>query len=285
MSNDLRDERPPNTDRLTGVHNARSLHEALTREVTYAENHQDSPLTMLMLDIDHMMRVNHTHGYQAGDKVLQFVANILRSSVRPQDSVFRFGGDEFALLLPGTDLEGGLCLGENIRNSIATSEGLAGQITVTIAVRQYRVGEGEHSFVAGVDEALYRQMNQRFRQEKGLLPLDSTQRPWDEISPLLCGEEAIRLQGERRELNKQLNAVWKTSDDDLPLELRKKIQEINIAHAVGRHQKDFPNFPEEAKQLWKEFLELSAEADKKFKHCLEIIKHHRKDKDQTLLPQ
>src|SRR5215470_7864471 len=72
---------------------------------------------------------------------------------------------------PAPIAEPGCASARTYGTAFATSEGLAGQITVTIAVRQYRVGEGEHSFVAGVDEALYRQMNKRFREEKGLLPL------------------------------------------------------------------------------------------------------------------
>jgi diguanylate cyclase (GGDEF)-like protein len=221
MSNDMPYERPTNTDRLTGVYNTRFLHEVLTREVTNAENRQGGPLTILMLDIDRMMRVNHTHGHEAGNKVLQSVAEILRSFVRPQDYVFRFGGDEFAILLPGTDRAGGLRIGENIRNSIAASEGLVGQITVTIAVRQYRVGEGEHSFVAGVDEALYRQMNQRFREEKGLLPLESpstaTRHEPDEIEQI------------RREVEKEMR------------ELVEKVMEMErlTELAIDEEQKQF----------------------------------------------
>src|SRR5262249_31936960 len=108
-------------------------------------------------------------------------------------------GDEFAILLPGTDLEGGLRLGENIQNIIGTSEGLVGQITVTIAVRQYRVGEGEHSFVAGVDQALYREMKQRLRKEKGLPPL--------ETSSTVTRHEPDEIEQMRREAEKEVREL------------------------------------------------------------------------------
>jgi diguanylate cyclase (GGDEF)-like protein len=112
---------------------------------------------MLMLDIDGFKRVNDAFGHLAGNDVLKSVADIVRSSVRPNDFVSRIGGDEFIVLLPGLGLDLALHIGENIRDRIGTSAvALVGKIAVTVAGCEYQAGEGEQSFLARLDEALRR---------------------------------------------------------------------------------------------------------------------------------
>jgi diguanylate cyclase (GGDEF)-like protein len=146
------------TDSLTGVHNLRYLDKVLSWEVVRA-NRWQLPLIMLMLDIDDFKRVNEMHGHVAGNTVLKSLAAILRSSVRPQDFVFRSGGDEFCIVLPGADLKSGLLVRERILNRIETSNllpGLSGKVTATIGVCEYEAGLGRSHFVVRAKEALLR---------------------------------------------------------------------------------------------------------------------------------
>jgi diguanylate cyclase (GGDEF)-like protein len=121
----------------------------------------DYPLTMLLIDLDRFKHVNDTFGYIVGGRILRSVADLLRSSVRLADVVFRTGDDEFMILLPFTDLKGGLDLRDRILRRASTSALLPGrspEVTMTIGMAEYRVGEGKDSFVARLDEALFRAM-------------------------------------------------------------------------------------------------------------------------------
>ena len=153
---------PPHIDFVTGVNNTRFFNEVVTSELERADRHQ-LPLTILCIDVDHFRQVNDTYGHVAGNDVLKAVADLVRSSVRRTDLVFRFGGDEFTVLLPGTDLEGGLRVAEYIRHSIATSELLAaaGPVTVTVAACEYELGESRRAFLARAEEALSRAKRDR----------------------------------------------------------------------------------------------------------------------------
>jgi diguanylate cyclase (GGDEF)-like protein len=148
---------PPHIDFVTGVNNTRFFNEVVTSEIERADRHQ-LPLTILCIDVDHFREVNDTYGHVAGNDLLKSVADLVRSSVRRTDLVFRSGGDEFTVLLPGTDGEGGRRVVEYIRHSIATSELLAfaGQITVTVAASEYELGESRRAFLSRAADALSR---------------------------------------------------------------------------------------------------------------------------------
>jgi diguanylate cyclase (GGDEF)-like protein len=153
---------PPHIDFVTGVNNTRFFNEVVTSEIERADRHH-LPLTILSIDIDHFRQVNDTYGHLAGNDVLKVVADVVRSSVRRTDLVFRSGGDEFTVLLPGTDGEGGRRVAEYIRHSIATSElvASAGQITVTVAACEYQSGESRRAFLSRTAEALSRAKRDR----------------------------------------------------------------------------------------------------------------------------
>ena len=93
------------TDSLTGAYNTRFFHEVLGRETARAERYT-TPLSLLMIDIDSFKVVNDTFGHVVGNKVLTQIANTLKQSIRNTDFVFRCGGDEFGVVLPGTNMEG-----------------------------------------------------------------------------------------------------------------------------------------------------------------------------------
>jgi diguanylate cyclase (GGDEF)-like protein len=106
------------TDVLTGMHNRRYLQDRLRGELASAHRTQ-TPLACLILDADHFKRVNDEHGHLAGDSVLREIARRVITQIRANDVGARFGGEEFAVLLPGTSTEVAAKLGERIRESIS----------------------------------------------------------------------------------------------------------------------------------------------------------------------
>src|SRR5262245_16790025 len=152
-------ERSAITDSLTGVYNTRFLHEVLGREIARADRY-GTPLSLLMIDIDMFKLVNDTFGHVVGNKVLTQIAKTLKQTVRNTDFVFRCGGDEFAVVLPSTDLDGAMHAAEKIlqrvdTNEIFSSTGYSGRVTVSIGLSEYRQGSHFETLVAEADQALY----------------------------------------------------------------------------------------------------------------------------------
>src|SRR5262245_17187314 len=147
------------TDSLTGVYNTRFFHEVLGRETARADRY-NTALSLLMIDIDTFKLVNDTFGHVVGNKVLTQIAKTLGHTVRNTDFVFRCGGDEFGVVLPGTDLEGAMRVAEKIlqkveAGEILTSLGYSGRVTVSIGLSEYRRGSHFETLVAEADQALY----------------------------------------------------------------------------------------------------------------------------------
>ena len=114
------------------------------------------PLSMLILDIDFFKRINDTYGHPTGDAVLQQLATEARGILRRQDFLARFGGEEFVILMPGTNLAGAMQLGEKLRAHIAGTEfSGAEQVTISLGCTEYAAGEALHELVARADQALY----------------------------------------------------------------------------------------------------------------------------------
>jgi diguanylate cyclase (GGDEF)-like protein len=144
------------TDVLTGLGNRRWMKDIFEREVTRA--HLDKqPLCLLMIDIDNFKRFNDHYGHIAGDRVLVAVADALRDRLRPTDLIARFGGDEFAALLPGLDLEHGKVAAERLRSRIAeiSPANLSAGITVSIGVSANGAGDEVATLMQRSDEAMY----------------------------------------------------------------------------------------------------------------------------------
>ena len=104
----------------TGLYNLRHFESALGQELGRASRF-DRPIALLMVDVDHLREVNTMHGHVAGDRALVAVAEALRSATREYDVPARFGGDEFCVLLPETDLDGALVVAERVRASVEES--------------------------------------------------------------------------------------------------------------------------------------------------------------------
>nr|WP_315464328.1 GGDEF domain-containing protein [uncultured Rhodoferax sp.] len=123
-------------DPLTGLANRRQFRAVLERSIDVVAR-SGEPALLLMLDIDHFKKVNDTYGHQAGDQVLQAIAKALTGCVRPMDTVARFGGEEFSVMLPSCHTGYGAAVAERIRAqieamSIPISPGLSIQVTVSI---------------------------------------------------------------------------------------------------------------------------------------------------------
>ena len=149
-----------NTDALTGLYNARFFNEVIVREVARSERHQ-VPLSLMLIDVDDFKRVNDLQGHLAGNEALISLARILRQSVRMTDFVFRCGGDEFGILLPGTELEGGYHAAENIRSrveaaSLLHSAHLDRNVTISIGIAAHETGSSPNALMNRADQALYK---------------------------------------------------------------------------------------------------------------------------------
>jgi len=147
------------TDSLTGVFNTRFFHEVLGRETARADRYT-TPLSLLMIDIDTFKVVNDTFGHVVGNKVITQIASTLKQTVRNTDFVFRCGGDEFGVVLPGTTLEGAMRVAEKIlqkveAGNILESLGYSGPVTVSIGLSEYHRGSHFETLVAEADQALY----------------------------------------------------------------------------------------------------------------------------------
>jgi diguanylate cyclase (GGDEF)-like protein len=147
------------TDGLTGLNTHVFFKEQLAKRFSEARRHQEA-LSVMLVDIDHFKRVNDTYGHPVGDEVLRRVAGAIKQMSRTDDTVARYGGEELALVLPQTDLEGAHVLAERIREAVAALEGGPGQrmptVTVSVGVAQTEASDESHAAVIErADKALY----------------------------------------------------------------------------------------------------------------------------------
>jgi two-component system cell cycle response regulator len=150
-------------DGLTDLYNHRHTMELLASEYSRAGRYEEG-LSLIMVDIDHFKAVNDEHGHQAGDSVLRDVARLLRDTLRTVDAVGRYGGEEFAAILPHTAYKDGLRTGERIRKAVAEHAFRVGnrelRVTVSVGVASYPPADGvidsPGALVSEADKALYR---------------------------------------------------------------------------------------------------------------------------------
>lgn len=147
------------TDPLTKLYNRRRITEIIEYEITRSKR---VPRTMAFLlgDIDHFKAINDHFGHEGGDQVLIEVSQALRAAVREQDSVGRWGGEEFLVVLPNTELDGAVLVAERIRNALDQLQVMAAgkPITVTMTLGLATCAEGENleTAIGRADAALYR---------------------------------------------------------------------------------------------------------------------------------
>ncbi len=146
-----------NTDILTGIPNRQAFENRLALLIN-----EQSPFCLLIADIDFFKNFNDTHGHQLGDKILRFVAQTIQKQLKGQDMVSRFGGEEFAIILPDTPFGGAVSVAENLRRAIQSqrlrrtdNQEYIGNITMSTGVSMYRSGEKAEELIERADTALY----------------------------------------------------------------------------------------------------------------------------------
>lgn len=146
-------------DHLTGILNRRGLDQAFEREISRAKRNQN-PLCFALLDIDNFKQLNDTHGHQVGDHALVYLVEAIKETTRPEDIVSRFGGEEFALLLPNTELEEGISITTRILRNLTKKfflhENRRLLITFSAGVAQCLPDELQETIFKRTDDALYR---------------------------------------------------------------------------------------------------------------------------------
>ena len=145
------------TDGLTELLNRNALCHLLPKEIKRAQRN-DSPLAMLFLDLDHFKAINDRFGHQGGDQLLKQVAILLEGTVRSSDSVFRYGGEEFVVLLPSTELDGARLVGKKILNGVQSMDfalnGETLQVTTSIGITTLQHDDAQ-SLIDRADQAMY----------------------------------------------------------------------------------------------------------------------------------
>lgn len=146
-------------DALTGLYNRHALQEQLSAELARATRYHH-PLSLVMLDIDHFKRINDTYGHSAGDACLRYVARLMRSCCRGQDFAARFGGEEFVVIMPHTDVDGAVHFAERLRLEVQQSSIRYGKSSFHCTVSAGVAGLTEsrsqpESLIEAADKALY----------------------------------------------------------------------------------------------------------------------------------
>ncbi|MBN3865362.1 GGDEF domain-containing protein [Pseudomonas frederiksbergensis] len=145
-------------DPLTDTGNRIAMDQTLHREIEMSRRHSQ-PLSLLMLDIDHFKQINDTYGHSAGDEVLKSVAASIKSQLRNVDMVFRFGGEEFLILLSNTNREAAAMVGERLRFAAQAqdyaADGKVIELTVSLGCSTLLPGESAESLLRRADSALY----------------------------------------------------------------------------------------------------------------------------------
>jgi diguanylate cyclase (GGDEF)-like protein/PAS domain S-box-containing protein len=148
-------------DELTGLFNRRKIMEILKMEIDRVARYHE-PLTLCLVDIDHFKQVNDVHGHNAGDIVLKRIADAIREGIRKTDSVGRYGGEEFCIVLPHTAIPQARLILERLRQTISSmtfllDSGAGIRITISLGLAQYTFGIRETRQLINIaDTALYR---------------------------------------------------------------------------------------------------------------------------------
>ncbi len=145
-------------DPLTGVYNRLAMEDSFSREIKLAKRNQ-TPLSMIVLDVDFFKQVNDTYGHAIGDGVLKHLTECVKKCARTSDMLFRYGGEEFMLLLNNTSRTGTKQLAERIRQTVAQApclcNGQSISITVSMGISSFSENDTRDSFFERADKALY----------------------------------------------------------------------------------------------------------------------------------
>lgn len=148
------------TDALTGLYNSRQFFNQIKQEIQRSDRYERA-LSLLILDIDFFKNYNDTWGHLEGDGVLMKIGDIINSCMRSMDTAYRYGGEEFAIILPETGLKKACVVGARIKDSIASEiftpeEGVSQSVTVSIGASELKDDEDFTAFIKRTDKALYK---------------------------------------------------------------------------------------------------------------------------------
>ena len=238
-------EQLASTDLLTSAWNRRHFEQAVEGEV-HRSTRYGHPMTLILLDIDHFKRINDSFGHPVGDQVIREVASCILSAIRLSDSLTRWGGEEFLVLMPNTGISHAIALAERIRESIAAHEFVGiGQITASLGLAEYIPSEPRDAWLDRADRAMYRAKNQGRNRIEADLTRSDAQGTSEHLegtflklvwSPTYCcGNPTIDAQHEHlfRLANELLDAVL----SDRPLDESSGIVQALLA-AVVQHFQD-----------------------------------------------
>lgn len=161
----LDSEQNANVDTLTNCFNRRWLEHVFERESTRCALNEQ-PLSLLMLDVDHFKAYNDRHGHLPGDYALCLVAHTLRNQLRPKDSLVRFGGEEFVILLPELAASDARAIGERLRKSLEqitsfySPVGVLPGVTISLGLAEMQTADSLQGLIARADAALYQAKQQ-----------------------------------------------------------------------------------------------------------------------------
>jgi diguanylate cyclase (GGDEF)-like protein/PAS domain S-box-containing protein len=147
-------------DSLTGLYNRGSIMLKLNEQVKHTRRYKDV-FSLIMLDIDYFKKVNDHYGHLIGDDVLKRIADIIRQNIRDVDSLGRFGGEEFIVILPKTDLPSCKIIAERLRQAVESAEMKDGanhsfKVTISLGLSGYEESDDESSLLSRADTALYK---------------------------------------------------------------------------------------------------------------------------------
>jgi|SRR3989344_31497 len=150
------------TDQLTGLYNRRFFINTLNKEILRAKRFKH-PLSIILLDIDHFKMYNDKYGHKMGDMVLKVIATILKRSIRKTDTVFRYGGEEFAIIVPETSFDEVSLLAERIRYNVEVDSKkirkVKRAVTISLGVATYKKEYKFSRMVGSADQLLYEAKN------------------------------------------------------------------------------------------------------------------------------
>jgi len=151
------------TDGLTKLHNSRHFYIQLGLEVGRS-NRYEHPLALLLLDIDQFKAFNDEYGHLEGDKVLVGIAGVINSCLREMDSAYRYGGEEFTIILPETNASEAVTVAERLRKAVeaetfSPTPGTQASVTISVGVTEYAKDETKSDFVHRADLAMYQSKN------------------------------------------------------------------------------------------------------------------------------
>ncbi len=176
------------TDALTGLANRRAFDDTMLQNLELVKR-DGRPFSLLIFDVDHFKQFNDTHGHQAGDEVLRSVAKTLSQVVKVSDIPCRYGGEEFALIMPSTNVDNGRIASERVRKAIEAMsvefEDKTLQVTISVGLAEAFPGEDSAKLIRRADDGVYKSKEEgrncgHWSDGESLLPMDSDASPADE---------------------------------------------------------------------------------------------------------